>query len=50
MAVAVKNTPEVTSASVLDRMAIASLVGAAYVLGTLGIVFYLIPSLWQTLG
>lgn len=50
MAVAVKNTPEVTSASVLDRMAIASLAGAAYVLGTLGIVFYLLPSLWQSLG
>ena len=50
MAVAVKNTPEVASASLLDRMAIASLAGAAYVLGTLGIVFALIPSLWQSLG
>jgi preprotein translocase SecE subunit len=50
MAVAVKNTPEVASASLLDRMPIASLAGAAYVLGTLGIVFYLIPSLWQSLG
>lgn len=50
MAVAVKNTPEVASASLLDRMAIASLVGAAYVLGSLAIVFSLIPSLWQSLG
>lgn len=50
MAVAVKNTPEVASASLLDRMAIASLAGTAYVLGTLGIVFYLIPSLWASLG
>jgi preprotein translocase SecE subunit len=50
MAVAVKNTPEVASASLLDRMAVASLAGAAYVVGTLGIVFYLIPSLWQSLG
>lgn len=50
MAVAVKNTPEVASSSLLDRMAIASLAGAAYVLGTLGIVFYLLPSLWQSLG
>ncbi len=50
MAVAVKNTPEVATASLLDRMAIASLAGAAFVLGTLGIVFYLIPSLWQSLG
>jgi preprotein translocase SecE subunit len=48
--VAVKNTPEVASSSLLDRMAIASLAGAAYVLGTLGIVFYLLPSLWQSLG
>jgi preprotein translocase SecE subunit len=50
MAVAVKNTPEVASASALDRMAIASLAGTAYLLGTLGIVFYLLPSLWQSLG
>jgi preprotein translocase SecE subunit len=50
MAVAVKNTPEVASPSLLDRMAVASLAGAAYVLGTLGIVFALIPSLWQGLG
>jgi preprotein translocase SecE subunit len=50
MAVAVKNTPETASASLLDRMAIASLAGTVYALGTLGIVFYLVPSLWQTLG
>jgi preprotein translocase SecE subunit len=50
MAVAVKNTPEVASASLLDRMAAASLAGTAYALGTLGITFYLIPSLWGTLG
>ncbi len=46
MAVAVKNTPEVGSASLLDRMAVASLAGTAYALGTLGIAFYLLPSLW----
>ena len=46
MAVAVKNTPEVASAGLLDRMAIASLAGTAFVLGTLAIVFYLVPSLW----
>ena len=50
MAVAVKNTPEVASASMLDRMAVASLAGTVYALGTLGIVFYLLPSLWQSLG
>src|SRR6185437_801650 len=48
MAVAVKNTPEVASASMLDRMAVASLAGTVYALGTLGIVFFLIPSLWET--
>jgi preprotein translocase SecE subunit len=50
MAVAVKNTPEVVSSSLLDRMAVASLAGTAYALGTLGITFYLIPSLWGALG
>ncbi len=45
MAVAVKNPPEV-SPSLLDRMAAASLAGTVYVLGCLGIVFYLLPSLW----
>ncbi len=50
MAVAVKNTPEVASANLLDRMAVASLAGTAYALGTLGIVFYLVPSLWGALG
>ncbi len=50
MAVAVKNTPEVASAGLLDRMAVASLAGTAYALGTLGIVFYLIPSLWAGLN
>ncbi|HEY7307748.1 MAG TPA: preprotein translocase subunit SecE [Gemmataceae bacterium] len=48
MAVAVKTTPEVASAGLLDRMAIASLAGTAFVLGTLAIVFYLVPSLWPT--
>jgi preprotein translocase SecE subunit len=47
MAVAVKNPPEV-SPSLLDRMAAASLAGTVYVLGCIGIVFYLLPSLWWT--
>jgi preprotein translocase SecE subunit len=50
MAVAVKNTPETVSASMLDRMAVVSLAGTAYALGTLGIVFYLVPSLWNGFG
>src|SRR5262249_49743123 len=31
----------------LDRLAISSLVGLAYVLGSIGIVFYLIPGVWH---
>src|SRR5579872_3167002 len=46
MAVAVKNTPEVSSPGLLDRLAVVSLVGMVYVLGCLGIVFALIPSVW----
>jgi preprotein translocase SecE subunit len=45
MAVAVKSPPEKTS-SVLDRMAVVSLLGTVYVLGVIGIVFFLLPSLW----
>ncbi len=50
MAVAIKNTPEVASASLFGRTQVAALVGAAYLVGTLGIVFYLLPTLWQVLG
>jgi len=50
MAVAVKNMPEVASKGRFERMAFVSLAGAAYLLGTFGIVFYLIPSLGQSLG
>jgi preprotein translocase SecE subunit len=46
MAVALKNSPDVASSSLLDRLAVVSLVGTAYVLGCIGIVFYLLPSLW----
>ena len=45
MAVAVKNNPDVGS-SPLDRLPVASLIGVAYVLGSLGIVFGLLPMLW----
>jgi hypothetical protein len=50
MSVAVKNTPEIATTSLLDRMPVAALAGTAYVLGSLGIVFYLLPSLWQMTG
>jgi preprotein translocase SecE subunit len=50
MAVAIKNTPEVESPTRLDRMPVVALAGTAYLLGTLGIVFYLLPSLWETIN
>ena len=50
MAVGIKNTPEIASASFLDHMPVAALAGTAYLLGSLGIVFYLLPSLWDTHG
>jgi preprotein translocase SecE subunit len=46
MAVALKNSPDVSSSSLMDRLAAVSLAGTLYVLGCIGIVFYLIPSLW----
>jgi preprotein translocase SecE subunit len=47
MAVAVKNAPDVSS-GLLDRMAAVSLAGTVYVLGSIGVVFYLLPYLWWT--
>jgi preprotein translocase SecE subunit len=46
MAVAVKNTPEVASPGLLDRLPVASLAGTVYAIGWIGIVFYLVPGLW----
>jgi preprotein translocase SecE subunit len=46
MAVAVKNTPEIASHGLLDRLAVASLAGTVYAIGWIGIVFYLVPNLW----
>ena len=48
MAVAVKNASEAAQSSPLDRLAVSSLLGVLYVLGSVGIVFYAIPSLWAT--
>jgi len=50
MAVAVKNTPETSTPSLFDRLAAASLAGVVYVLGTVGIVFKGLPTLWEQLG
>jgi len=46
MAVAVKNSADVGAAGLLDRIPVVSLAGAVYVLGSLGIVFGLLPALW----
>lgn len=47
MAVAVKKSAEPVVAGPMNRLAVASLLGVAYLLGSLGIVFYAIPNLWQ---
>jgi preprotein translocase SecE subunit len=51
MAVALKNTPDVRSPSLLDRAPIAGLVGAVYVLGCIGVLGKALPYLWwEVLG
>lgn len=50
MALAVKNASEAVpgpSNSPLDRLAASSLVGAVYLLGCIGLVFYAIPEVWN---
>jgi preprotein translocase SecE subunit len=47
MALAVKDATETAP---LDRLAVSSLVGLAYVLGSIGVVFYAIPGLWGNAG
>ena len=47
MAVAVKNTPEAAAARPLNRLAVVSLAGVAFILGAVGIVFYGIPAVWH---
>ncbi len=48
MAVAVKNPPIAGASSPLDRLPIVSLVGAAYVAVSLGVVLDGLPYLWRT--
>ena len=50
MAVAVKNTPETRAPSVLDKLAVASLAGAVYLIGMLWAVFGGLPLLWRQIG
>ena len=47
MAVAVKNDVEKASGQPLNRLAVSSLAGTLYVLGSLAVVFYALPSLWE---
>src|SRR5205807_7964874 len=46
MAVAVKNPTETSSRAGLNRLAVGSLLGTLYVLISLAVVFYVIPTLW----
>ncbi len=47
MAVLVKNTPETVARPMLSPLALGSILGTAYVLGSLGVVFYGIPAFWE---
>jgi preprotein translocase SecE subunit len=46
MTVAVKNTPEISTGSLFDRLAVASLAGVVYVLGAIAVVVKGLPALW----
>jgi preprotein translocase SecE subunit len=46
MAVAVKNNRETASPSLLDRLPVGILLGVAYILGSVGIAFPLLDTLW----
>ena len=46
MTVAVKNTPEVSTHGLMDRLAVSSLAGVVYVLGSIAIVVKGLPALW----
>ena len=49
MAVAVKNTPASSERSLLDRLPVAGLAGAVYVIAAIAIAFYGIPTLWWSI-
>jgi preprotein translocase SecE subunit len=46
MAVAVKNTSETTEPSLMDRLAVRSLLGVVYILVSFALVFFVLPYLW----
>ena len=49
MAVAVKNTPETVPQRTANVLAVGSLGGTVYVLGSLAVLFYGVPALWDML-
>lgn len=49
MAVAVRETMEAATQKPVNRLAIGSLAGTLYVLGSLAIIFYAVPRLWDLL-
>ncbi len=49
MAVAVKNTPETAPQRTANVLAVGSLVGTVYVLGSLAVLFYGVPAVWDLL-
>jgi preprotein translocase SecE subunit len=46
MALAVKNSPDTSTSQLLDRLSVSILMGVAYVLGSLGVLFKAIPFVW----
>jgi preprotein translocase SecE subunit len=46
MTVAVKNTPEISTGSLFDRLAVSSLAGVIYILGSIAVVVKGLPALW----
>jgi preprotein translocase SecE subunit len=46
MTVAVKHTPEVSSLGLFDRLAVSSLAGVVYVLGSIAVIVKGLPALW----
>ncbi|HMF11051.1 MAG TPA: preprotein translocase subunit SecE [Gemmataceae bacterium] len=46
MTVAVRNTPEISTGNLFDRLALASLAGVVYVIGAVAIVVKGLPALW----
>jgi preprotein translocase SecE subunit len=50
MAVAVKSTMETASQRPLNRLAVNSWIGAVYILGSLALIFFGVPHLWDLVG